>query len=414
MKTSLFVGVLLVLCCSWAVTADEYLDQITQAVEQFKTSFLRPPFNDYVLSVQFTTLEAQKAYHNDIVLSHDETWSSWCLDVTVGVNLPEMPADIRALLPSTFYNFKVFYNPAPSSSDVEAPVHPELPQISESSSQEESDSGGMMCNMLAFVCPDGTIASRTSDCLFVCGAKPAGGLTHSEVEAVKQQLLVAYKFAFTASMDTLYGKDAVLNPTEKLSDYCIDVTLNSTDSSSNYPGVYNGVRIFYYARYCSVAICPDGTYVGCDEVCPPSASASASSLVVPIVAIIFVVVLSTCCCYLRGRRCRAKCAATKNGFTALPIKSEETKYPSEQYAQLQQSAPASPQMHPVPMMMPMMMAPPMHMMPMMPPMSPHMAQHMGYPPMPPPMMMNHNGSYPVMIQHPNGMWFPAPSHPEDA
>jgi len=419
----LLAGALLVLCCSLAVTADgaTSLDQIKQAVEEFKTSFLRPPFNQYVLSVQFTTLGAEKTYHNDIELSHDETWSSWCLDVTIGMNLPEMPANIRELLPSTFYNFKVFYNPAQTS-------EPEQSQSSQSqsqsSSQDASEPDGQICNMLAFECPDGTFSTRTPDCLFVCGAQPIGGLNFSQVESVKEDFVRAYLYVFTASVDTLYGKGASLTPTEKLSDFCIDVNLGFSDSSSNYPGVYNGVRIFYYPTVCSQLLCPDGSYVGCNEVCPPE-SESSSSILVPILAIVFVVVLSTCCCYLRGRRCRAKC--TKNGFTALPQKSEETKYPSEQYAQLQQEpAPESPQMHPVHMMVPppmpmhMMMPPhmqmmhPMH-MPPMPPMSPQMAAQMGFPPMmPPPMMMHPNGSYPVMVQAPNGMWFPAPPHPEDA
>jgi hypothetical protein len=88
-------------------------------------------YNQRCLGVQFTTLGAEKTYHNDIELSHDETWSSWCLDVTIGMNLPEMPANIRELLPSTFYNFKVFYNPAQTS-------EPEQSQSSQSQSQSSS------------------------------------------------------------------------------------------------------------------------------------------------------------------------------------------------------------------------------------------------------------------------------------
>jgi hypothetical protein len=420
-ETSLIVGALLVLCCSLAVTADGI--DISQAVTEFRTTFLRPPFDQYILSIQFTTLDAEKEHHNDIVLSHDETWSSWCLDVTLGVNLPELPANIRDALPPTFYEFRVFYNPAPSSSEYQDPE-----QSQASSTEEESSSEATFCNMLAFECPDGSYASRTPDCLFVCGSQPVGGLSLDQVDAIKEEFLSAYNYAFFASVDTLYGKNAKLTPTESLSDYCIDVNLQSGDNTM-YPGVYNGVRIFYYPVVCSQILCSDGTLVGCNDVCPPE-SASSGSIMVPVLAIIFVVVLSTCCCYLRGRRCRAKCAAQKNGFTALPTKSEdETKYPSEQYAaQLQQEmAPESPQMHAVPMMMPhmpmhpmMMMAPPhpgmmMPPHPMMPPMSPQMAAQMGYPHMPPPPMMMHpNGAYPVMMQAPNGMWFPAPPHPEDA
>jgi hypothetical protein len=416
-ETSLFVGALLVLCCSWAVIADGV--DISQAVTEFRTTFLRPPFDQYILSIQFTTLDAEREHHNDIELSHDETWSSWCLDVTLGVNLPELPANIRDALPPTFYEFRVFYNPAPNGGDAD----PHDPELSESSStQDESSSETTFCNMLALQCPDGTYASRTSDCLFVCGAQPTGGLTYDQVDDIKEEFLSAYNYAFVASIDTLYGKNAKLTATEKLSDYCIDVNLQPGDNAQ-YPGVYNGVRIYYYPVACSAVLCPDGTLVGCNEVCPPETQSS-SSLMVPVLAIIFVVVLSTCCCYLRGRRCRAKCAAQKNGFTALPStksSEDETKYPSEQYAEMQQVAPESPQMHAVPMMMPpmhmpMMMMPPPHPGMMMPsPMMHPMSPQMGYPPMPPPhMMMPPNGAYPVMMQAPNGMWFPAPPHPEDA
>lgn len=53
------------------------------------------------------------------------------------------------------------------------------------------------------------------------------------------------------SIDTLYGKKVKLTVNEKLTDYCLDVTLLASDSAANYPGVYNGVRVFYYTYVCS-------------------------------------------------------------------------------------------------------------------------------------------------------------------
>jgi len=78
---------------------------------------------------------------------------------------------------------------------------------------------------------------------------------------------------------------------------------------------------------------------------------------------------------------------------AQPTSAREELYPSEQYQLLVQQEQATADA----------------------PAYPPMAGHPMYPPMPmiPPQMMMPNGTYPVMMQAPNGMWYPVAPHPND-
>jgi len=98
-------------------------------------------------------------------------------------------------------------------------------------------------------------------------------------------------------------------------------------------------------------------------------------------------------------KCREGMAPARQ-YELLKESRQDTEAPQSQWEEPPMTPPTMPAHYP---MMPMMM----------PTMAPHTVQPMGMPPMPPMMMMMPNGAYPVMMQAPNGMWFPVPPHPED-
>jgi len=267
------------------------------------------------------------------------------------------------------------------------PSGPERPADLSSSSQDESEDSDdiMICTMMMLQCPDGTYATQNSRCEYICGAAPVGRLSWTAVEKIRQSFVSAYgssKFSLT-DVGTLANKDIVLSANETFGDYCIEVVLVDQTQASMMPAVYNGVRVFYVISTCSPILCEDGTLVSCYDVCPDEDNVEQAIALWPITIAVSVFALAACCCCMRRRRNR-KC------------KRNTEAYPAQQYELVKQQE-QTPTEEVVVAVPPHMMAPMMYPHPhqmMMPPM----------PPVPPHMMMN--GAYPIMVQGPNGMWFP--------
>eukprot|EP00026_Physarum_polycephalum_P012783 Phypoly_transcript_13115.p1 GENE.Phypoly_transcript_13115~~Phypoly_transcript_13115.p1 ORF type:complete len:312 (+),score=49.91 Phypoly_transcript_13115:59-994(+) len=270
----------------------------------------------------------------------------------------------------------------------------------EKGEQDSSSYDGVMCIALALQCPDGTFATQNKQCQYICGKAPIGGLSYDDVAIVMGDFIGHYTSqikSFRISNLNRY-QVAIQTPPESRADYCIEATI-STPNHIGLPDVYNGVRVMYVQAasppVCSPMLCPDGTVVGCNDVCPEVQESESMPFFTPLTIILGVFLLSACCCCLRQRRkCRAKCQVpTPLAPQVLSTNAaHEDMYPAEQYLLQQEHAEPEVPMHPI------MMAQPM------------------YPPMPmipPHMMMMPNGSYPIMMQAPNGMWYPVAPHPED-
>jgi len=265
--------------------------------------------------------------------------------------------------------------------------------IPEGDKPTDSSSSESICTALfdEVPCPKNTSAVRNTQCLYVCGVEPIGKLSYYTVEKIVSEYASFYADKITeASLSTLAGKNVqIQSPPESVDDYCIEVEVTSQNAAhSGLPDVFNGVRVVYMQYSppdCTPMVCADGTMVACDGVCEDNES---FVLVTPFTVVLGFVLLSACCCCLRRRKCRAKCQMNNVPRAPQPVNSSDS-YPAQQYQLLQQE-------HEIPM-------------------HPAMGQPMMYPPMPviPPQVMMPNGVYPVMMQAPNGMWYPAALHPED-
>jgi len=281
---------------------------IQHAKNQFEIEF-----KQYVLGVQISTLGIQQTVHN-FTLLEGENWSDYCLDIQLGIALPEV---VSKLLPGIFLEFRVFYRVDPS------PV-------------TDGDTA-IICAEDMSMCPDGTAVSRTGPkCEFICPkntSEPLGGLTFQQV----QQILLDYSnyYALTVpyadyvddvDTSTLEKQSAMheisLLPQESWSDYCLVVRMSEPPPNTTvFPEVYKGLRVFYdfgSVIVCTMEaeICPDGTYVGregplCEfSPCPPSEAAYSTSVISVPLFFVVGICLTVCCCWCRRRRCRScKCRA---------------------------------------------------------------------------------------------------------
>jgi hypothetical protein len=272
----------------------------------------------------------------------------------------------------------------------------EEPQDSGDYEPASSEAGDAFCTLIALMCPDGSVASRNAQCEFICGEEPKGHLSDRQIYQIYSDFTYAYRDQFWGIRVGSLSEfpDVVVQPPESRQDACIVVTLLDDNLRHNaFPDVFNGARVIYtlYSPpVCSPKTCEDGTIVSCDDECPTAGSDSiVSFLFTPIAIILAVAVLSACCCCMRRRKCRAKCQQQMKTPIVTPQTPldvvHEGYYPAEQYGLLQQEQEQT--------------EIPMH---------PRMGQHM-FPPLPffaPHMMMQQNGAYPIMVQGPNGMWYP--------
>jgi len=288
-----------------------------------------------------------------------------------------------------------------SSPAGEKPV--DIPQDSshtpEGEKPDASNSNEIFCTAIVVEvqCPDNN-GTRNARCEYVCGGLDAvGNFPEEKVEAIMDQFAEFYDDRIKGvGISTLKGKNISIQPPESEDTYCIDA-LVIQGYHLDLPDIFYGVRIVYFpytTPECAPMVCPDGSIVGCDTPCANDASESLP-LFTPITIVIAVTLLSACCCCLRRRKCRARCQmnAARAPQPATTTARHEDSYPG-QYHHLQQQEAYESEV----------------------PMGWNMEGEPIYPPMPviPPHMMMPNGTYPVMMQAPNGVWYPVAPYKEDS
>jgi len=271
----------------------------------------------------------------------------------------------------------------------------------DSSSSDSDSSDPVMCMMLAISCPDGSYAKQivdNGDCIYVCGAMPIGRVPHGVVKDLRQNFAASYNAIVKSTRVTTIRKvqpEMKLTSNESYHDFCIEATVASGTTTYDMPSVYFGVRVFYVVDTDSSdsKMCPDGISVGrCRDHKRKHSEDIDAMLMYSLSLAFFLIVVSACCCCARRRGRKQACKKTPESTSAA--------YPADQYELLVNQEPSDsvmPEIHMPPpdvMMTPTMMYPPM-------------------PPVPPHLMMP-NGMYPVMMQGPDGMWYPViPQQQED-
>jgi len=288
------------------------------------------------------------------------------------------------------------------------PERPPKPTQNPDDYDDSSDSSNdIICLDMLNKCPDGTEAPFIVDngrCIFACGEKAVGGLSYSTVKDLSHQLQNGYgtdfiKYAWVSTIEKS-APTIKMTPAESYDDYCIVATLGC-DRTTALPTFYNGARVVYIDELvaCSV-VCPDGSFANSQIECNNNAREIIvySVMYYPLVILAGLLFLSACCCCCVRRRCRkGQCKRTSTKETSINNdnnNNNNNEYPADQYELLinQQEEPTYGD----------------QMMPSIPPPQVMMMPTMMYPPMPPvpPHLMMPNGMYPVMMQGPNGMWYP--------
>jgi len=290
---------------------------VTQARDTFVATYVHTtPLNDYVIGVSVSMLTVQKAFHN-ITLSHNENWSDFCLDVMLGIPLPQ---DFAMYLPSTFFDLRVFY------------------RVAEKPPQAPTGEPWHACPMIVKFCPDGTPVGATwtgTQCEFLCpnASRPTGNLTWDQIIQVQKNFEAHYfKTAPYSTYITGVGISTLLmlnnshtihlEPQEKWADWCLSAYLTKRPPKDvQFPDVFQGARVVYEIGVTVCALSTDG--------CSERVENFDGFVVVFVVAIALFIALVVGICRVRRRMCKQSC---KSGFQKVQEEQAQPQFTPQDYA----------------------------------------------------------------------------------